>query len=104
MELWYSFMIPKHNRAVIVSAIGICGLAAFGADGIGGHFTGDDMMNLYGAWSGSPAEVLLGQRPLGALVYRGLFALSGLPPLPFHLVCFSLLMVNLAYCMTFVRD
>jgi hypothetical protein len=89
-------MIPKHNRAVIVSAMGICGLAAFGADGVGGHFTGDDMMNLYGAWSGSTAEVLLGQRPLGALVYRGLFALFGLHPLPFHMVCFSLLMANLA--------
>ena len=89
-------MISKRSRAVIASAMGICGLAAFGADGVRGHFTGDDMMNLYGAWSGSAAETLLGQRPLGALVYRGLFALFGLHPLPFRLVCFGLLLANLA--------
>jgi hypothetical protein len=88
-------MISKRSRAVIASALGIGGLAAFGADGIGGQFTGDDMMNLYRAWSGSAAEILVGQRPLGALIYRGLFAVFGLHPLPFRLFCFGLLIANL---------
>jgi hypothetical protein len=94
-------MISKRSRAIIASAMGICGLAAFGADGVRGQFTGDDMMNLYRAWSGSATAILVGQRPLGALVYRGLFALFGLHPLPFRLVCFGLLMANLGLLYNF---
>jgi hypothetical protein len=94
-------MISNRSRAVIAFATGILGLAAFGADGIRGQFTGDDMMNLYGAWSGSAAEILTGQRPLGALVYRGLFTLFGLHPLPLRLVCFGLLIANLALLYAF---
>jgi hypothetical protein len=54
------------------------------------------MMNLYGAWSGSAADVLQGDRPLGALVYRGLFAMFGLNPLPYRVLCFALLLANTA--------
>jgi len=94
-------MISNRNRAVIVSALSICGMAAFAADGVRAYFTPDDMMNLYGAWSGSATELLQGHRPLGALVYRGLFAIFGLNPLPFRLVCFGLLMANLALLYAF---
>src|SRR5436853_4086125 len=84
------------NRATIGATLVICAMLAFAADGVRAYFTPDDMMNLYGAWSASVTELLQGHRPLGGLVYRGLFAVFGLSPLPFRVVCFSLLLANLA--------
>ena len=63
-----------------------------GGDGLAAYFTPDDMMNLFGAWF----RPLLEQgRPLGALVYRVVFAGFGLNPLPYRIVCFLLLAGNL---------
>ena len=61
-------------------------------DGLSAYFTPDDMMNLYGAWF---RPVLEQGRPLGALVYRAIFAVFGLDPLPYRMVCFLLLAGNL---------
>jgi hypothetical protein len=64
----------------------------FAGDGLSAYFTPDDMMNLYGAWFRPLVEQ---DRPLGTLVYRGLFAAFGLDPLPYRVLCFALLSVNL---------
>jgi hypothetical protein len=64
----------------------------FAGDGLAAYFTPDDMMNLYGAWF----LPLAGQeRPMGALVYRAIFAGFGLNPLPYRIVCMALLAGNL---------
>jgi hypothetical protein len=64
----------------------------FAGDGLAAYFTPDDMMNLYGAWF----LPLAGQeRPIGALVYRVIFAGFGLNPVPYRVCCFLLLAGNL---------
>ena len=89
-------MIPPDVRARIAATLLICATFAFAGDGLWAYFAPDDMMNLYGAWSTSAADVLRGDRPLGALVYRALFAIFGLNPLPYRVVCFSLMLANTA--------
>jgi hypothetical protein len=54
------------------------------------------MMNLYQAWSAGPLGLLHHERPLGQVLYRALFALAGLHPLPFRVAAFALLLANLA--------
>jgi Dolichyl-phosphate-mannose-protein mannosyltransferase len=89
-------MISQKARAPLLAALAIGGIfLAFAGDGIRAYFTPDDMMNLYVSWSAAPAELLHNDRPLGALAYRGLFALFGLNPLPYRIVCFVLLLANL---------
>ncbi len=89
-------MIPPDIRARIAATLVICATFAFAGDGLSAYFAPDDMMNLYGAWSTSAADVLQSDRPLGALVYRGLFAIFGLNPLPYRVLCFSLMLANTA--------
>lgn len=89
-------MISQKARAPLLAALAIGGIfLAFAGDGIRAYFTPDDMMNLYVSWSAAPTELLHNDRPLGALVYRALFALFGLNPLPYRIVCFALLIANL---------
>src|ERR1035438_8115156 len=96
-------MIPRKLRAPLLAALAIGGiLLAFAGDGIGAYFTPDDMMNLYVSWSAPAVELLHSDRPMGALVYRLLFACFGLHPLPYRLVCFSLLLANLALLYRFL--
>jgi NADH:ubiquinone oxidoreductase subunit K len=64
------------------------------------YFDSDDMMNLYLAWSKPLAEVY---RPVGALFYRGLFALCGFNPLPFRIACLAIGVVNMGLCWWFLR-
>jgi len=75
---------------------------ALAGDGIRAWFSGDDLMNLYSAWT-SPVTKLLGAaiwffgpgiRPLGSLWYRVVFALAGFHPLAFHASAFAILFVN----------
>ena len=81
----------------------------FAGDGLRAYFTGDDMMNLYKAWSKSPAELARenvlfftgGYRPLGLLFYRALFALFQLNPVPYRISCIALLLANLALLYAF---
>lgn len=97
-------MIPKKLRAPLLAALVIGGIfVAFAGDGIGAYFTPDDMMNLYVSWSAAPVELLHSDRPMGALVYRVMFACFGLDPMPYRLVCFALLLANLALLYRFCR-
>ena len=70
-------------------------------------FSGDDMMNMHGAWILNPwrlgrALVMIWipvYRPLGAVVYRIFYAVFGFHPLPLYIFCWLLLALNavLAY-------
>ena len=75
----------------------------FAGDGIRAYFTPDDMMNLYVSWSATPAGLLHVDRPLGSIVYRAMFGLFGLNPVPYRLLCFGLLLTNLALLYEFCR-
>jgi hypothetical protein len=90
-------MISSAMRGRMAVALVVGGIFfLFAGDGVGAYFTPDDMMNLYRAWSASPAALLAQDRPLAQVVYRGLFAWVGLNPVPFRLVAFALLLANLA--------
>ena len=60
-------------------------------------------MNLYGYWSKPFLETVRANvlyftpffRPLGGLIYWGLYSVFGLNPLPFRIACFALLLFNL---------
>ena len=90
-------MLSPETRGRWAAALVVCAIFfVFAGDGIGGYFTPDDMMNFYKAWAASPAELLHQDRPVAQAVYRVMFALFGLHPLPFRLVAFVLLLANLA--------
>ena len=90
-------MPSPQTRGRLAAALVVCAiLFVFAGDGVGGYFTPDDMMNLYQAWSATPAGLLHQDRPVGQAVYRTMFALFGLNPLPFRLLAFALLLANLA--------
>jgi hypothetical protein len=75
------------------------------------YFDSDDMLNLYFAWTKPWGQILRAQaefwsgfyRPMGALFYRGVFALAGFDPMPFRVVCLLLGIANIALCGWFVR-
>jgi hypothetical protein len=83
------------KSALWIGAVLVTGalFLGFAGDGLTAYFTPDDMMNLYTAWFRPLATQ---DRPLGALVYRVIFAMFGLDPLPYRIFCFLLLGVNLA--------
>jgi Dolichyl-phosphate-mannose-protein mannosyltransferase len=65
-------------------------------------YSGDDMMNLYFAWTKTPLRLLAenlsfaaGRRPLGAAIYRAQFALWGFRSQPLHGVVWVALALNL---------
>ena len=74
-------------------------------------FSGDDMMNMHGAWTLNPWR--LGRallviwipiyRPLGAVVYRIFYAVFGFHPLPLYVFCWLLLAVNAVLAYRFFR-
>lgn len=92
----------KHRWAPVVALsaylLGWVGKGLFRA-----VFYPDDMMNIYRAWERPAwrlvADVLLvwtnDYRASGAIILRMLYEWFGLNPLPFRLVCFLLLMVNI---------
>jgi hypothetical protein len=91
----------RPRLAAVAVTLGI--FLAFAGDGIHGYFAPDEMMNLYQAWFPSLGQLLWSDRPLGSVVYRVVFALSGLNPVSYRLVCFILLLANLALLYQFCK-
>ena len=66
-------------------------------------FSGDDVMNLYRAWTLSAAELFMafitfsppGMRPTGAIVYRAVYSIFGFHAQPLHWVVWCGLSLNL---------
>ena len=81
------------RRNAIFATLTIAGIFfGFAGDGLRAYFTPDEMMNFYGAWFRPLVE---SRRPVGDLIYRGVFAFAGLNPVPFRVVCYALLAANL---------
>lgn len=90
-------MSAPATRGRLAAALIVCGIFfVFAGDGLRGYFTPDDMMNLYKASSVGAADLLRQDRPVGQFVYRAIYSIAGLNPLPFRIVSFALLLANLA--------
>ena len=89
------------NAVLVFIAFGW--LLLFAHNGLWAQFSGDDLTNLHGYLSRSPASLIVDNlrywstsyRPLGGLFYVALYRLFGFNPLPFRVVCFGLLALNL---------
>ena len=69
----------------------------FAGPGLKAWFTDDQLMNLYFASDKPAAELALQpDRPVATLAMRGLWELFHLHPRPYRVVCFALLLLNLA--------
>ena len=76
----------------------------FAGAGMRAGFSADDLMNLYfavakgGVWKHLANSVLFfvpAYRPLGAALYRAAYAIGGMNPLPLHIVCLGIALVNI---------
>ena len=77
----------------------------FAGEAFYGGFNSDDLMNLHGAWTRGPVRNVIDSflfflpsptyRPVGAVLYDVVFLLTGFQPLPYHIVCWALLLANL---------
>jgi hypothetical protein len=106
----YDVSLPRSERLLFAggTAFLITWFLVFAGPGIHVYFSGDDMMNLYGAWSPPFTHLLKGNllffstenRPLGSLWYRAIFAVAGFDPMPFRAVALAILLGNiwLTYC------
>lgn len=95
-------MLTRHWKTIVVTAIIVGWLLGHTWKGLFVYFQDDDMMNLYQAWILPWWKLALANvtpfttvyRPFGALVYRVLYDVAGLNPLPFRIVAYLLLLVN----------
>jgi hypothetical protein len=108
---------PSMTRAQKLAACGTLIAAYFFAltwRGLTAWFTGDDLANiqfLHGFGQRPFAMLLVHSaivltpeyRPLGGVVYRTLYAIFGLEPLPFRLFCYGCLLLNLCLAGKFIH-
>src|SRR4051794_40092364 len=74
-------------------------------------YSGDDMMNMYGAWSLNPwrlakAQILFWMpiyRPLGGGIYRVFYSVFGFHPEPLYIFCWLMLAANIVLAYRFFR-
>jgi hypothetical protein len=74
-------------------------------------YSGDDMMNMYKAWTMPALKIWKAQiypwmplyRPLGTAVYRVFYSAFGFHPLPLYIFCWLLLVVNVFAAWRFFR-
>lgn len=75
----------------------------FAGGGLWGRFTGDDLMNLNFHLTPTFPQLLLSNlaywstayRPMGGIVYVLIYRLAGFHSMPFRVVCFAILLLNL---------
>jgi hypothetical protein len=91
------------TRFWLAVSVAFAWLFWFAHNGLWAPFSGDDLMNLHIYLVRSPAALLwdnlrywsTSYRPLGGLFYAPIYRLFGFNPLPFRIVCFALLALNL---------
>ena len=96
------------NTLLVLVAFGW--LLLFAHDGLTAPFSGDDLMNLHGYLSRAPVSLMVDNlrywstsyRPLGGLCYVALYKWFGFDPLPFRVLCFGLLALNLGLLWRFI--
>jgi hypothetical protein len=75
-------------------------------------FQGDDMMNMYQAWIlpvwrlawGNLTPFSAVYRPVGSVFYRVMYAAAGFHPLPFRIVLYAVMLVNIGLLYRFARQ
>jgi hypothetical protein len=80
--------------------------------GLLSYFSEDDLMNMYWAWTLPLRRLILANlspftavyRPIGSVYYRVMYACAGLHPLPFRIVCYSLMMLNIWLVYRLIRQ
>lgn len=85
-------------RAIVVALF----ILWFARSGLTIYLTNDDFANMHDAWQKPMGRVIQenlsvwssGYRPMGALVYRLLFAWAGLHAAPFRILCYMLMLLN----------
>ncbi len=84
-------------RAAIVGVLMAAWILYFAGAGLHAWFTDDDLMNLYFASGRSVGQFLAGfERPVANLFLKALWSMFGFQPAPYRLVCFALIMGNVA--------
>jgi hypothetical protein len=86
-------------------------LFVFAGDAFGTYFVDDEIMNLYWSWFTPLLQLLKNNvlffsgayRPFALLLYRVFFEAFGLHALPYRIVCFVFLSVNLGLLYAFCR-
>jgi hypothetical protein len=113
---WTTAINPKRLKASRYSVFAAALIAAwffyFAGDGLWAPFTSDDLMNLHHYMQRTWATWLIDNarywstayRPMGALFYTTLYGLFGFNPLPFRIVCFAFLALNLVLLFIFARQ
>ncbi len=99
------------KREIACVAVLAAVLMCFTWRGLTMFFSSDDMMNMYKAWTTPAWKIWKAQllpwmpisRPLGAAIYRVLYALFGFHPLPLYVLCWLLLIVNFFLAWRFFR-
>jgi hypothetical protein len=102
---WHSSVV---NALLVLVAFGW--LLLFAHNGLMAPFSGDDLMNLHGYLSRAPVSLMVDNlrywstsyRPLGGLCYVALYKWFGFDPLPFRVLCFGLLALNLGLLWRFI--
>src|ERR1039457_129364 len=97
--------------AVLALAASLLYFAVSAADGLHAYFSGDDggnLLNLHKCFESSPGRILVSlvdgsYRPLGGAFYVTLYRLAGFNPLPFRVVCFGLMLINVGLAFTVLR-
>jgi len=84
-------------RTAIIGAMLAAWFLYFAGAGLRAWFSDDDLMNLYFA-SGKPVAGILGgfERPFANLTLKALWSLFGFHPAPYRVVCFALILGNIA--------
>jgi hypothetical protein len=94
---------PKALKGPLVSSLILTWFWLHSWRGLFAYFSNDDIMNLYWARETPLWRLVLSAlvpfttvyRPTGAVLYRCLYSLFGLQPLPFRIVFYALLLTNL---------
>jgi hypothetical protein len=104
---WLSSAAVKPACAVVI----LLQFAYFNFDGLRVHWAADDPMNLFGYWDAGVGKVLWSNlaffngfyRPLGGLFYLPIYWFAKLDPLPYRIVLFCLLGLNVYLVYRFAR-
>lgn len=99
------------RRELICVAVLALIFACFTWRGLTMFYTGDDMMNMYKAWTTPALKIWKAQiypwmaiyRPLGTAVYRVFYSIFGFHPLPLYIFCWLLLVLNVFAAWRFFR-
>jgi len=99
----------RRELACVATLVVIC--MCFTWRGFTMFFSGDDLMNMYKAWTTPALRIWKAQvmpwapvfRPLGAGVYRVFYSIFGYRPLPLYIFCWMLLIGNVFAAWRFFR-